>query len=149
MYLTWAYNSHDDRINQRHTERGTSHVTYVMVDPVVKPVVKPFVKPVVKPIVPVPLVPKPAVPVKKAHHPNLVSFDGGKFLVSWVYDSKSKKITFQLEVQTTGWVGFGLAPKAPNNMLHYDVVVGGVINDKRPISYLYVSKQYFLISSPR
>ena len=31
------------------------------------------------------------------------------------------------EVRATGWVGFGFATQAPNNMENYDVAVGGVV----------------------
>ena len=30
------------------------------------------------------------------------------------------------EVMTTGWVGFGLATRAPTGMIGYDLAVGGV-----------------------
>ena len=33
-----------------------------------------------------------------------------------------------VEVRATGWIGFGVANHAPNNMLGYDVGVGGVFN---------------------
>ena len=33
-----------------------------------------------------------------------------------------------VEVRATGWVGFGIANQAPNNMIGYDVAVGGVLN---------------------
>ena len=33
-----------------------------------------------------------------------------------------------VEVRATGWVGFGVATQAPNNMNYYDVAVGGVVN---------------------
>jgi len=33
-----------------------------------------------------------------------------------------------VEVRATGWIGFGVATKAPTGMLGYDVAVGGVHN---------------------
>ena len=33
-----------------------------------------------------------------------------------------------VEVNATGWIGFGFATQAPANMSGYDVAVGGVFN---------------------
>ena len=55
-----------------------------------------------------------------------MNFDGGNFNVTWTYDMYQETLTFHLKVRTTGWVGFGFAPKAPNRMIGYDVAVGGV-----------------------
>jgi len=33
---------------------------------------------------------------------------------------------FMVEVRATGWIGLGVATRAPNNMVGYDVAVGGV-----------------------
>ena len=38
-------------------------------------------------------------------------------------------ICFVVQVKATGWIGFGLANKAPNNMIGYDVAVGGVYDN--------------------
>ena len=35
---------------------------------------------------------------------------------------------FMVEVRATGWIAFGVANQAPNNMFWYDVGVGGVFN---------------------
>ena len=45
------------------------------------------------------------------------------------------------EVMTTGWVGFGVATRAPNGMFGYDVAVGGVADG---IGYLGVMLFYFV-----
>ena len=45
-----------------------------------------------------------------------------------MYDSGMDTLHFMVEVRATGWIGFGVANQAPNNMLGYDVGVGGVFN---------------------
>ena len=45
-----------------------------------------------------------------------------------MYDSGMDTLHFMVEVRATGWIGFGVAKQAPNNMLGYDVGVGGVSN---------------------
>jgi len=40
-----------------------------------------------------------------------------------------------VEVRATGWIGFGFATQAPNNMIGYDVTVGGVLTE---VGYLKV-----------
>ena len=37
--------------------------------------------------------------------------------------------TTMVQVRTTGWVGFGVAGVAPNNISNYDVAIGGVKDD--------------------
>ena len=45
-----------------------------------------------------------------------------------------------VEVRATGWIGFGFATQAPNNIEDYDVAVGGVLRGsaylKVPIGYV-------------
>ena len=43
-----------------------------------------------------------------------------------------------MEVRTTGWVGFGVAGVAPNNISNYDVAIGGVKDDGT--SYLLIGR---------
>lgn len=57
---------------------------------------------------------------------NQLSFQGGNFNVSYNFNESSDTFEFLVEVNATGWVGFGFAEKAPNNMTDYDVAVGGV-----------------------
>lgn len=57
---------------------------------------------------------------------NQISFQGGNFNVSYNFNESSDTFEFLVEVNATGWVGFGFAEKAPNNMTDYDVAVGGV-----------------------
>ena len=65
------------------------------------------------------------------------SFDNGKFVANWTYDQQTDSVTLQLEVATLGWVGFGFAEVAPNDMKDYDVFVAGV---KTGQGYINVSK---------
>ena len=62
------------------------------------------------------------------HFPNFLSFDGGNYNVSWMYNSSMDTLHFMVEVNATGWIGFGVATQAPNNMMGYDVAVGGVMS---------------------
>ena len=55
-----------------------------------------------------------------------LSFLGGNFNVSYNFNASSDTLEFFVEVRATGWVGFGFAENAPNNMMNYDVAVGGV-----------------------
>ena len=59
---------------------------------------------------------------------NMASFDNGNYNVSWMFNSSMNTLHFTVEVRATGWVGFGVATQAPNNMTYYDVAVGGVVN---------------------
>lgn len=44
--------------------------------------------------------------------------------LKWGFDNPAGDITFQLAVNTTGWVGFGLSPNG--DMKGSDIVIGGV-----------------------
>lgn len=57
---------------------------------------------------------------------NQLSFLGGNYNVSYNFNASSDILEFLVEVRATGWVGFGFAENAPNNMRSYDVAVGGV-----------------------
>ena len=67
-------------------------------------------------------------PVRPVHFPNFVSLNNGNYNASWMFNSSMDTLHFMVEVRATGWVGFGVAAEAPNNMIGYDVAVGGVIN---------------------
>ena len=54
---------------------------------------------------------------------------------SWMYNSSNDTLHFMVEVRATGWIGFGFATQAPNNMIGYDVTVGGVLTE---VGYLKV-----------
>ena len=60
---------------------------------------------------------------------NQLSFLGGDFNVSYNFNASSDTLEFLVEVNATGWVGFGFAENAPNNMTSYDVAVGGVFQN--------------------
>ena len=73
--------------------------------------------------------------------------DGTAYIVHWMFDNKTETFYFKVEVNTTGWVGFGvsrlLLPRIErlqwnrNSMDHYDVIVGGV--DDNGTKYYKVS----------
>ncbi|KAL9982002.1 hypothetical protein ACROYT_G010781 [Oculina patagonica] len=66
-----------------------------------------------------------------------LSFDNNQFMVMWYFDTKNDKIVIRLRVKTTGWVGFGFAENAPNNMQNYDVIVGGFDNGQGYLNDYY------------
>lgn len=61
----------------------------------------------------------------------------GNYNVSYNFNASSDTLEFLLEARATGWVGFGVAETAPNNMSDYDVAVGGVLSNGT--GYLKVS----------
>lgn len=69
-----------------------------------------------------------ASPGQPQHFANFRSLDNGNYNVSWMFNSSMDSLHFTVEVRATGWVGFGVATQAPNNMTYYDVAVGGVVN---------------------
>ena len=60
------------------------------------------------------------------HFSNFRSLDNGNYNVSWMFNSSMDTIHFMVEVRATGWIAFGVATLAPNNMVGYDVAIGGV-----------------------
>ena len=75
------------------------------------------------------------------------SLDGTAYKAHWKFDNETETFYFKVEVNTTGWVGFGvsrlLLPQIEglqwnrNSMDHYDVIVGGV--DDNGTKYYKVS----------
>lgn len=61
----------------------------------------------------------------------------GKYLLEWLVDWNQKRITFNVTVKTTGYVGFGLIRRA-GKMTGADIVIGGVYPNGR--SYFSVSR---------
>ena len=61
----------------------------------------------------------------------------GNCNVSYNFNQSADTLQFLVEVRTTGWVGFGFALNASNNMQNYDVAVGGVLSNGS--GYLRVS----------
>ena len=65
--------------------------------------------------------------VRPMHFANFLTLDNdGNYNVSWMFNNSMDTLHFMVEVRTTGWIGFGIATVAPNNMQNYDVAVGGV-----------------------
>uniref|UniRef100_A0A3P8WZ46 Monooxygenase, DBH-like 1, like n=1 Tax=Cynoglossus semilaevis TaxID=244447 RepID=A0A3P8WZ46_CYNSE len=57
--------------------------------------------------------------------PYMVYLDGNQMVcLHWGFDDLQGDIEFQLTVNTTGWVGFGLSPNG--NMIAADIVIGGM-----------------------
>ena len=72
-------------------------------------------------------------------YPNMIMLDDkGNYNVSYNYNESADTLEFMVQVRTTGWVGFGIAEVASNNMSYYDVAIGGVTDDGT--SYLQVGR---------
>ncbi|XP_067033519.1 mucin-12-like isoform X1 [Acropora muricata] len=70
---------------------------------------------------------------------NFISFDGGKYNVSWMFNSSMDTFHFVVKVRATGWIGFGLATQAPNGMSGYDVAVSGTNNGTKYLKDYFTS----------
>ncbi|XP_069506559.1 putative DBH-like monooxygenase protein 2 [Ambystoma mexicanum] len=57
----------------------------------------------------------------------------GAVLLRWDFNTSRQEVTFELQVQTTGWVGFGLSPKG--TMAGADMVIAGVNPSAYPPIY--------------
>ena len=67
---------------------------------------------------------------------NSVALDEAqKVTLYWSVDWNAKSISFAVEAQTTGWVGFGIST-GRGQMIGADIVIGGVTDD---------GKQYFTV----
>ena len=66
---------------------------------------------------------------QQVHFGNVSSFGNGIYNMSWMYNSSTDRIYIAIVVRARGWVAFGFANKAPNNMNGYDVAVGGVYDN--------------------
>ena len=64
----------------------------------------------------------PIMPVQ----PTFLNLQDGNYNVSWMYNSSMDTIHFTVEVRATGWIAFGVATTAPNDMMGYDVAIGKV-----------------------
>lgn len=56
------------------------------------------------------------------------SYDNENYKVMWKYDMLKDEFHFNVTVNATGWVGFGVSEKI-GNMMGYDVMVGGFFNN--------------------
>ena len=61
-----------------------------------------------------------------------------------MFNSSNDTLHFMVEVRATGWIGFGVATKAPNNMIGYDVAVGGVFNGSGYLNVKVFDLFYFI-----
>ncbi|XP_069506524.1 putative DBH-like monooxygenase protein 2 isoform X2 [Ambystoma mexicanum] len=57
----------------------------------------------------------------------------GSVLLRWDFNTNLEEITFELQVKTTGWVGFGLSPGG--GMAGADIVIGGINPSMNPTTY--------------
>ncbi len=64
-----------------------------------------------------------------------------KYSVKWNLNDSNETITFLCEVETKGWIGFGLSPNG--GMKGSDVIIGWV-DDKSGKTFFQVSKLYYL-----
>jgi len=61
--------------------------------------------------------------------------------VLWRFNDQADTMFYHVRVKTTGWVGFGFAETAPNNMINYDVIVGGFNNGQGYLSDYFTEGQ--------
>ena len=65
-------------------------------------------------------------------------------LVSWSFDAVGDKARFVVNAsEAVGWIGFGFALQAPNNMNDYDVIMAGYHVSQG--GYIYVSVLGYLL----
>jgi hypothetical protein len=57
-----------------------------------------------------------------------------KYHLKWKTDDRTETITFKVEVQTRGWVGFGISPNG--GMKNSDIVIGWIADDGK--TYFHV-----------
>lgn len=62
------------------------------------------------------------------------------YTLHWRFDSEVRRISFAVNVSTTGWVGFGLSPNG--GMAGADVVIGWV--DAKKNTHFHVSMSTFV-----
>lgn len=123
-YFIWAYHSSDEVQNDsfpKHSYSGSHQVGQLI----------PGIQPATTPIATSTTAPTTASPTK---FPFSLAFDDNQFLVLWRFDDQADKVYYHLRVKTTGWIGFGFAALAPNDMMDYDVIVGGFSNGKGYLS---------------
>ena len=73
---------------------------------------------------------------------NSININNGAYNVSYNFNESADTLEFLVEASATGWVGFGFSlNEGPNNMVGYDVAVGGVLSNGT--GYLRVSEAEF------
>lgn len=60
----------------------------------------------------------------------LVLDDAGRITLAWEANLQREEITFEIEANTTGYVGFGISPQG--SMTGADIFIAGVGNDGQP-----------------
>ncbi|XP_068749304.1 uncharacterized protein [Montipora capricornis] len=140
-YFIWAYHSSDEVQNDsfpKHSYSGSHQVGQLI--PGVQPATTPIATSTTAPttgtkfndlmmtMIPFLFL---ASPTK---FPFSLAFDDNQFLVLWRFDDQADKVYYHLRVKTTGWIGFGFAALAPNDMMDYDVIVGGFSNGQGYLS---------------
>lgn len=74
---------------------------------------------------------------------NTIIINNGAYNVSYNFNESADTLEFLVEASATGWVGFGFSLNAdPDNMVGYDVAVGGVLSNGT--GYLRVSEEFGL-----
>ncbi|XP_021953168.2 DBH-like monooxygenase protein 1 [Folsomia candida] len=64
----------------------------------------------------------------------------GKVFLGWEFDLETNLITFEMEVETTGWVGLGISPSG--SMVGADIFIAGVNPDLSTYSNDYYAKEF-------
>ena len=73
-----------------------------------------------------------------------------KVTLYWSVDWKARSISFAVEAQTTGWVGFGIS-SGRGQMIGADIVIGGVTDDGNQyftVGYVGLASPLFTYSLP-
>lgn len=82
---------------------------------------------------------------------NLAALDEAqKVTLYWNVDWKARSISFAVEAQTTGWVGFGIS-SGGGQMIGADIVIGGVTDDGNQyftVGYIGLASPLFTYSLP-
>jgi len=82
---------------------------------------------------------------------NSASFDEGRFKANWTFHNESDSFYFRIEVEATGWIGFGITELNSSSvwmrdaMHSYDVVVCGVYGNNGSF-YALVSLMFLYIN---
>ena len=72
--------------------------------------------------------------------------DNNNYRLHWKIDEAEKLIRFAAEVQTTGWIGFGISQDLSGKMANADLVVGWINSAGKCFLKVYASV-YFMFSS--
>lgn len=67
----------------------------------------------------------------------MITLDSGRYKVMWKYDMIKDYFYFNITVNATGWVAFGVS-ESFGNMMGYDVMIGGVRG-------MYMNETYYKV----